>query len=307
MPSPTLAYVNRIQNDMRWGPPGTNFDEFLDDFLPFMTFWCRPGIGEEMRFATMTAGFAPSTLAAFTAVGAAPTGGTPTNASLDFTFFRLTSLSAVDIILQRANQEPNSVLVDDHRFRRMAVLRVMSEFIWNGDGVTQWLGADAAGFPRTDIPGLVGVTPADVLATLRLIDDNVLTHELGRRASCFVTTPRGRQNIEAAMEQSGFAPVYGPAPGVPIAVPFYRGKPIFATQSLNVVAPDREPVFGYDATQAGMLCTSGTPASMGIGSVPMQFQDTGSVGELQYVHGAVVAMTDHAWVKSDITNTLSPV
>lgn len=307
MPTPSLAYVNRIQSDIRWGSPGTNFDEFLDDFLPYMTFWCRPGIGEEIRFSSMAAGFAPSALAGFTAVGAAPTGGTPSNESLDFTFFRLTSLTAVDIILQQANQQPNRVLVDDHRFRRMAILRVMSEFVWNGDGASQWLGADAAGFPRTDLPGLPGVAPADVLATLRLIDDTVLTHELGRRASCFVTTPRGRQNIEAAMEQSGFAPVYDRAPGVPISVPFYRGKPILASQSLNPVAPDREPVFGYDATQGGMLCTSGSPATLGIANVPMEFQDTGSVGELQYVHGAVVAMTDHAWVKSDITNTLSPV
>jgi hypothetical protein len=307
MPTPSLTYVNRIQNRVRWGPPGTNFDEFLDDFLPYMTFWCDPGAGEQIRFASMAAAFSPSTLANFTAVGSPPTTGTPSNESLDFTLFRLTSLSAVDIILQRANQQPNSVLHDDHRFRRMAILRVMSGFLWNGDGTTQWLGVDTAGFPRTVIPGLPGVTPVDVLATLRLIDDTVLTHELGRRASCFVTTPRGRQNIEAAMEQSGFAVVYDHAPGVPNPVPFYRGKPVLATQSLNQVAPDREPVFGYDGTQAGMFCTSGSPASMGIASAPMPLQNSGNVGELQYVHGAVVAMTDHAWVKSDITNTLSPV
>jgi len=307
MPSPSLTYVNRIQNKTRNGPPATSFFGYLDEFLRTMFVRVMQGIGEEIRFSANASGFNFGTVAGFTASGATPTEGTVDNQSLDFTFKRITSQSAVDVILQRSNTQPNSVLRDDERFRRAAILRVMSDAIVNGDGTTQWLGYNAAGFPRTDVVVPPLVTPGSVLDTLKLINDEVTTHALGSRATCYITNPLGRRNIEAAAESLGLTLPTVRCPGLTAPVPTYRGTKILVTETLTGAPPDRAYVFAVDETQGFFLATSGTPVSRGIASLPMPYQDSGSVGRLQYVHGAMVAMTERAFVRSDITTTLTQV
>ena len=108
------------------------------------------------------------------------------------------------------------------------------------------------------------------------------------------------------MEQSGFPVNYDTVHGLFNEVPFYRGRPIVVSSGLaDAVTANTSPIFAMDLTQVFFFATTGTPASLCIEEVPMPLQDTGSIGLMQYIHGALISLSRRAIVATDVDNSLS--
>jgi hypothetical protein len=165
------------------------------------------------------------------------------------------------------------------------------------------MGFTHGGFPVTTVtPG--AASAKGVVETLKVMDDTVKTHELGHRASCYVTTELGRRNVEAACEDLGGNLRYGLVQGIPNEVPFYRGRPVLVCAGLSD-EQDETSIYAMDLTQFFFVATSGTSESFCVEEVHLPLQKSGVIGALQFVHGAVIALTDHAMTSSTITTTLS--
>lgn len=307
MPSPDLFYTDNLQNQARWGPQGLSFKtRRVDEFSLVIPRMVWRGLGETLTTASIPDDFDPTSLANFTAPGSPPVEGVPTNEGTQWRLFRITALATVDVVLNQANQIHNDLLGEVVRQKRTALRQVKADALANGDGENQWLGFHTPSFPKTVLDIRVGSTPKDVLATLKLLDDACTTHELGRRASFFVTTERGRRNCEAAQEASGFMAPPVMVQNVANTVPFYR-RPIIVSSGLYDDAKTKSaPIYAVDSTQTFFLATSGTVETWCIGEEPLAFQESGKIGRLLYIHGALIALTNRAYIGASITTALSP-
>jgi hypothetical protein len=307
MPSPDFTYADNLQNRSRWGPQGLSFtSRGIDEFCLALPRVVRPGLGETLTTASLVDGFDPSSLAGFAPAGTPPVEGFPANQGTDWRLFQITALATVDVVRNRANQQPNDLHEEVLRQRRTALLQVMAPALANGDGTNQWLGFTAPTFPKTVIDVPPDPSPQGVLATLKLLDDACTTHELGRRATVFVTSERGRRNCEAAQEAMGLRVVYEMIQGVAQPVATYRGLRIIVSSGMtDDLVANTAPVYAVDFTQTFFLATSGTVETWCIGEEPLHFQESGSIGRLLYVHGAPIALTNRAYIAGSITTSLS--
>jgi hypothetical protein len=306
MPTPDLGFASALQHDERWGPPGIAFKDFLDEYFAVLPRVVVPGGGETYTTASIVDNFPRRSAADFTPVGVPAVQGAPSIEATLWRLYRITALTAVDIVLRRANQHPNDLLTEDARFKWTCLVQVAAEAIANGDPArNQWLGFDNDAFPKTIIES-GGTSPQDLKNTLKRMDDATRTHELGRRASCYVTTARGRRNCEAAQELQGHCVQYVVTQGVVNPVPTYRGRPIYVAYGLyDNVELQTAPIYAIDLSQTFFLATSGTTENWCVGEEPMAYQDSNNVGLLQYMHGSLVAVSNCAYVKSAVTTTLS--
>ena len=310
MPSVDTTFASLLQ-DVRRLDHGIALGDVLDEVIRCIPFRRIPECGESLIVPRVVGTGAISALSGFRAVAAAPTAGTPTGSSVTFTLRRLDSISQDDLILLLANRQPNDVSREDQRARHCSLVRALATALMQGTdsdatGFLGWENMSSGGGTRTDV-AFIGNTAVQTLETLLVIDDACKTGELGGRATAYVTTARGRRNIEVAAYTLGVAPQYRLVHGLTTEVPFVRGRPVLVASGLvDDTGEGQAPVYAVDFTHVFIVATTGSPSDFCLETQGVPLQATANLGPYQWFHGACIVRHPAALVRSLVTLTLSP-